>query len=101
MLKTSLTTAVRRHFSSAVPGAARAVLQPQELLATTLPTAVDPTSAEFIERASAMRVLEDELRTNLHAVYQGGGAKARAKVRQAGNGKLLVRERYIQLYHLR
>lgn len=40
-----------------------------------------------------MTVLEDDLKRLLRVVEDGGGAKAREKVRKAGNGKLLVRER--------
>jgi hypothetical protein len=63
------------------------------ILSTVLPTSIDTTSVEFQERAAAMNVLEEDLKRLLRVVEEGGGAKAREKVRKAGNGKLLVRER--------
>lgn len=65
-----------------------------EAFATTLATSVDPTSLEFIARAKDMKLLEDQLVNNLKIVYEGGGERARQKVREQGQGKLLVRERY-------
>ncbi|ORY72420.1 carboxyl transferase [Leucosporidium creatinivorum] len=60
-----------------------------------LPTAIDATSPEFKERADAMKVLEDELRTLLTNIELGGGEKARARAKESG--KLLVRERINEL----
>lgn len=68
-----------------------------ERLATTLPSLIDPTSAEFIERSSAMAAVASELKRQLALVHLGGGLKAREKVRAAGKGKLLVRERIEKL----
>lgn len=42
-----------------------------------------------------MAALEAELDAVLDAVELGGGEKARAKVKQAGRGKMLVRERSV------
>lgn len=74
----------------------RALTVPRSLT-TTLPTAVDCTTPEFIQRQSDMKLLEIELANLLQVVHQGGGTKAIAKVRAAGRGKLLVRERYVPL----
>ncbi|BGP23650.1 hypothetical protein JCM10295v2_002551 [Rhodotorula toruloides] len=56
-----------------------------------LPSIVDPTSDEFVERAAQMKEKEDELRGLWGKVLDGGGHKAQAKAKKAG--KLLVRER--------
>lgn len=60
-----------------------------------LPSLVDPTSDEFVERARQMRDKEDELRQLWGKVLAGGGEKAQAKAKKAG--KLLVRERWARL----
>ena len=62
---------------------------------SVLPSAIDPTSTEFLRRKEDMATLERELATALGVVKQGGGECAIAKVRAAGNGKLLVRERFV------
>jgi 3-methylcrotonyl-CoA carboxylase beta subunit len=56
-----------------------------------LETAVDPGSAQFAERADAMRALVDDLRAKLAAAAAGGGDAARA--RHLARGKLLPRDR--------
>ncbi|GAA6000290.1 uncharacterized protein JCM10292_004072 [Rhodotorula paludigena] len=56
-----------------------------------LPTLVDPLSTTFEERAAQMRDKEDELRAMWGRVHEGGGEKARERVRK--QGKMLVRER--------
>ena len=62
---------------------------------SVLPSAIDPTSTEFLQRKEDMATLERELAIALGVVKKGGGDKAIAKVRAAGNGKLLVRERSV------
>ena len=56
-----------------------------------LETAVDAGSAQFAERADAMRALVDDLRAKLAAAAAGGGEAARA--RHLARGKLLPRDR--------
>lgn len=68
------------------------------VLSTVLPTAVDTSSPEFIERAAAMAVLEKDLAALRKVVEAGGGEQAQAKARKAG--KLLVRERCALLFFL-
>ena len=65
---------------------------------SVLPSAIDPTSTEFLQRKEDMATLERELATALGVVKRGGGDRAIAKVRAAGNGKLLVRERSVSRY---
>lgn len=63
------------------------------VLSTVLPTAVDRTSPEFVERAAAMAALEADLAALRTKVELGGGDKARARAKKSG--KLLVRERCV------
>ncbi|KAL8292632.1 hypothetical protein RQP46_001244 [Phenoliferia psychrophenolica] len=65
------------------------------VLSTVLPTAIDRTSPEFLERAAAMQALEDDLAALRTQVELGGGDKARARAKKSG--KLLVRERIQEL----
>jgi 3-methylcrotonyl-CoA carboxylase beta subunit len=58
---------------------------------TTLPTHVNPRSAEFQENAAAMRKLLEEFHTRQEQVRQGGSERARQ--RHVERGKLLPRER--------
>ena len=58
---------------------------------TALPSAIDPTSGEFIRNAESMKALVADLRGKLDVAVQGGSEEARA--RHAGRGKLLARER--------
>jgi hypothetical protein len=94
MLQRTLHTSLRR--LSPLHRALSTLPPSPSILSTVLPTSVDTTSAEFLERAAAMKVLEDDLKRLLRVVEEGGGAKAREKVRKAGNGKLLVRERCVR-----
>ena len=56
---------------------------------------LNPRSADFAANAAAMRALVDDLRLQLEKVAQGGGEAARAK--HTGRGKLLPRERVLNL----
>ncbi|GAA5837119.1 hypothetical protein JCM11251_005259 [Rhodosporidiobolus azoricus] len=56
-----------------------------------LPTLVDPLSDDYKTRAEGMRQAEERFKGTLERHLEGGGEKARAKVKKAG--KLLVRER--------
>jgi 3-methylcrotonyl-CoA carboxylase beta subunit len=58
---------------------------------SALPTALDPTSAEFKANARAMRTAVEDLRATVTKIREGGDAAAREK--HAKRGKLLVRER--------
>src|SRR5438876_5114854 len=58
---------------------------------TTLTSAIDPGSAEFVRNAEAMKALVADLRGKLEAAMQGGSEEARA--RHVARGKLLARER--------
>jgi 3-methylcrotonyl-CoA carboxylase beta subunit len=58
---------------------------------SAMPSAIDPTSGEFIRNAGAMKALVADLRGKLDVAVQGGSEEARA--RHAGRGKLLARER--------
>ena len=58
---------------------------------TVLRSALDTRTAEFRENAAHTQGLATELRTQISAVKQGGGARARA--RHTARGKLLPRER--------
>ncbi|KDE04079.1 methylcrotonoyl-CoA carboxylase beta chain [Microbotryum lychnidis-dioicae p1A1 Lamole] len=60
-----------------------------------LSTAIDTSDPEFKERAEAMLVVEQEMQTLLRTIENGGGEKAKQKVKAAG--KLLVRERIQEL----
>ncbi|KAK4053538.1 hypothetical protein OIV83_001706 [Microbotryomycetes sp. JL201] len=60
-----------------------------------LPTNVDTRSPEFAERKADMDKVQQELRDMLAMVEQGGGQKARDKVKKSG--KLLARERINEL----
>ncbi|SCZ93627.1 BZ3500_MvSof-1268-A1-R1_Chr6-3g08781 [Microbotryum saponariae] len=60
-----------------------------------LSTAIDTSDPEFKERAEAMQVVEQEMQTLLRTIENGGGEKAKQKVKAAG--KLLVRERIHEL----
>lgn len=64
-----------------------------------LPSLVDPSSEEFVERAEQMREKERELRAMWGKVLMGGGEKAQGKAKKAG--KLLVRERSALSVYLR
>jgi 3-methylcrotonyl-CoA carboxylase beta subunit len=75
----------------------QASFRDNESLATTLPTLIDSTSTEFIQRSIAMHQVQAELKRQLAIIHLGGGLKAREKVKQAPNNKLLVRERIIKL----
>lgn len=68
------------------------------ILSSILPTAIDTSTIEFKERASAMEILEKDLIRMLGVIHLGGGEKAIAKVRKT-KGKLLVRERYVLLFY--
>jgi 3-methylcrotonyl-CoA carboxylase beta subunit len=56
-----------------------------------LASKLSPRSEDFKTNAAAMRVLVDDLKTQLHRVVQGGGEAARAK--HLARGKLLPRDR--------
>jgi 3-methylcrotonyl-CoA carboxylase beta subunit len=58
---------------------------------TALPSAIDPTSGEFIRNAEAMQAAVTDLREKLEQATQGGSEEARE--RHVGRGKLLPRER--------
>ena len=60
-----------------------------------LSSQLNPRSADFAANAAAMRTLVDDLRQQLAQVAQGGGEAARAK--HTGRGKLLPRERVLNL----
>jgi 3-methylcrotonyl-CoA carboxylase beta subunit len=60
-----------------------------------LSSQLNPRSADFAANAAAMRALVDDLRLQLEKVAQGGGEAARAK--HTGRGKLLPRERVLNL----
>ena len=60
-----------------------------------LSSQLNPRSADFGANAAAMRALVDDLRLQLEKVAQGGGEAARAK--HTGRGKLLPRERVLNL----
>src|ERR671937_681615 len=58
---------------------------------TTLPSVVDPGSADFARNAEAMKALVADLRAKLESAMQGGSEEARA--RHVARRKLLARER--------
>src|SRR5262245_8051315 len=58
---------------------------------TALPSAIDPTSVEFMKNAEAMQAAVADLREKLEQATQGGSEEARE--RHVGRGKLLPRER--------
>src|SRR5919201_5812697 len=58
---------------------------------TTLPSVVDPGSADFARNAEAMKALVPGLREKLETAMQGGSEEARA--RHVARGKLLARDR--------
>src|SRR5262245_44981503 len=58
---------------------------------TALPSAIDPTSGEFMKNAEAMQAAVADLRGKLAQATQGGSEEARA--RHVARGKLLPRER--------
>lgn len=60
-----------------------------------LSSQLNPRSADFAANAAAMRLLVDDLRLQLEQVARGGGEAARAK--HTGRGKLLPRERVLNL----
>ena len=60
-----------------------------------LKTQINPQSPEFRANAEAMRTLVDDLRAKAAQVAQGGGETARA--RHLARGKLLPRDRVLQL----
>ena len=60
-----------------------------------LPTALDPSSAEFKGNVRAMRAAVDDLRATVAKISEGGDAAARDK--HVKRGKLPVRERIRQL----
>lgn len=60
-----------------------------------LSTQLNPRSAEFQANASAMQAVVDDLRTRCEQIAQGGGEAARAK--HLARGKLLPRDRVLQL----
>lgn len=86
--KSILRQTLIRHVSTTTPSTST--------LTSILPTAIDITTVEFKERASAMKLLEEELKKSLELIHLGGGEKAIAKVRKT-KGKLLVRERIEKL----
>jgi len=60
-----------------------------------LSSQINPRSADFAANAAAIRALVDDLRLQLEKVAFGGGEAARAK--HTGRGKLLPRERVLNL----
>ncbi|MBQ0131776.1 MAG: methylcrotonoyl-CoA carboxylase, partial [Comamonas sp.] len=60
-----------------------------------LSTQLNPRSAEFQANASAMQAIVDDLRARCAQIAQGGGEAARAK--HLARGKLLPRDRVLQL----
>jgi 3-methylcrotonyl-CoA carboxylase beta subunit len=58
---------------------------------SALPTALDPSSAEFTANARAMRAAVDDLRATVAKIREGGDAASRD--RHVKRGKLPVRER--------
>jgi 3-methylcrotonyl-CoA carboxylase beta subunit len=62
---------------------------------SALPTALDPSSAEFKGNVRAMRAAVDDLRATVAKIREGGDAAARDK--HVKRGKLPVRERIRQL----
>ena len=62
---------------------------------TILPTAVDTAASEFRANAERMRALTSELRVRRGAAAQGGPARARE--RHVARGKLLPRDRVMNL----
>jgi len=60
-----------------------------------LSTQLNPRAADFQANAQAMQALVDDLRLHLERIAQGGGESARAK--HTARGKLLPRERVMNL----
>ncbi|KAM0746264.1 carboxyl transferase [Meredithblackwellia eburnea MCA 4105] len=58
---------------------------------TVLPTAINTSSPDFIQKKDQMQKLENQLNSLRTKIQQGGSPKARDKAKKAG--KLLVRER--------
>lgn len=56
-----------------------------------LPTSIDTASPEFQQRKSDMDQLENELKQTLIKIQQGGGERAREKLKKSG--KMTARER--------
>ena len=61
--------------------------------ASVLPSRVSPISPDFRAKSDAMDVLVADLEAKLAVSRQGGGGKARLKMKE--KGKLLPRERYV------
>ncbi|MCJ1353783.1 MAG: Methylcrotonoyl-CoA carboxylase beta chain, mitochondrial [Icmadophila ericetorum] len=62
---------------------------------SVLPTAVDTSSAEYIENASQMKEVMDRMRTLHSKIEKGGPVKAREK--HISRGKMLARDRITAL----